>query len=89
MLTYHQNDTREFATWKATAILQANRVQPHLGAIGVALDVYVRWLIAIASLHEPHRLAMTSLISTYICSRDWRRTRQRRLSSRRYSPLCP
>ena len=52
MLAHHQYDTSEFAARKATAVLEANRVQPQLGAIGVALNVDVRRLIPIAGEEE-------------------------------------
>jgi hypothetical protein len=43
-LAHHQYDTSEFAARKAAAVVQAHRVQPHLGAIGIALDMNV-WRI--------------------------------------------
>ena len=48
----HQNDTRDLAARKATALLKPNRIEPDLGAIGVALHVDVRWLAAIAREEE-------------------------------------
>ena len=41
MLAHHQYDTSEFAAGKAAAILEANRVQPQFGAIGIAFHVDV------------------------------------------------
>ena len=52
MLAHHQNDTSQFAAWKAAAIVEPNRVQPQFGPVGVALDVNVRRLIPIASEEE-------------------------------------
>ena len=52
MLAHHQYDTGEFAARKAAAVLEANRVQPYLGAIGIALDVNVGWLVPIAGEEE-------------------------------------
>jgi len=52
VLSHHQNDTRQFAPGKPAAVLQADWVQPDLGAIGVALDVHVGWLGAVAREEE-------------------------------------
>ena len=52
MLAHQQNDTSEFAARKAAAVLEANRVQPHLGAIGIAFHVDVGRLVPIASEEE-------------------------------------
>lgn len=52
MVTHHQNDTGEFAARKASTSLEPNRVQPHLGSIGIPLDVHVHWLVSIASEEE-------------------------------------
>jgi hypothetical protein len=41
MLAHHEYDTSEFAAGKAAAILEANRVQPQFGAIGIAFHVDV------------------------------------------------
>lgn len=48
MLAHHQYDTSEFAAGKAAAVLEANRVQPHFGAIGIAFNVDVGRLVPIA-----------------------------------------
>lgn len=47
VLMHHQNDTRDLAARKATAVLEPDRIEPDLGPIGVALDMDVRWLGAI------------------------------------------
>ena len=52
MLTNHQNDTRDLAARKATAVLQADRVEPDLGAIGVSFDMHVWWFGAVTSEEE-------------------------------------
>ena len=52
MLTDHENDTRDLTARKAAAVLEADRIEPDLGAIGVALDVDVRRLSAITREEE-------------------------------------
>ncbi len=48
-LADHENDTGEFAARKATAGVKADRIEPNLGPIGIALDMDMRRLRAIAS----------------------------------------
>lgn len=48
----HENDTRELAPRKAAAVLKPHGIEPDLGAIGVALDVDVRWLAAVTREEE-------------------------------------
>jgi hypothetical protein len=52
VLAHHQYDTSQFTARKATAVLETNRVQPHLGAIGIALNVDVGRLVPIAGEEE-------------------------------------
>ena len=52
MLAHHQYDTGEFAARKAAAVLKANRVQPHLGSVGIALNMDVRRLVPITGEEE-------------------------------------
>ena len=52
VLMDHQNDTRDLAARKATALLQPNGIEPDLGAIGVASDVDMRRLGAITREEE-------------------------------------
>jgi len=52
VLAHHQNDTGEFATGKPTALLEADRIQPDLGAIGISLDMHMRWLGTVAREEE-------------------------------------
>ena len=52
MLAYHQYDTSELAARKAAAVLETNRVEPHLGSIRVALDVDVRRFVPVAGEKE-------------------------------------
>ena len=52
VLMDHANDTRDLPARKAAAVLEPDRIEPDLGAIGVALDVDVRWLSAIARVEE-------------------------------------
>ncbi len=52
MLSHHQNDTREFAAGKPAALLEADRVQPDLGAIGIPLDMHMSGLGTVAREEE-------------------------------------
>jgi hypothetical protein len=52
MFAYHENDTTQFTARKATAVLQANRVQPYLGAIGVTFDMHVRGFVSVTREKE-------------------------------------
>ena len=52
MFTDHQNDTSDFTSGKATAIVKAHGVEPHLGTVGIPLDVNMRRLIPIPGEEE-------------------------------------
>lgn len=52
MLTDHENDTSDFAPRKAAAPLEPDRIEPDLGAIGIALDVNVGRLSTITRVEE-------------------------------------
>ena len=52
VLMNHQNDTRDLASRKAATVLEPDGIKPDLGAIGVALDMDVRWLGAITGEEE-------------------------------------
>jgi len=52
VLMNHQNDTGDLASRKAATVLEADGIEPDLGAVGVALDVDVRWLGAITGKEE-------------------------------------
>ena len=51
MLTNHQNDTRNLAARKATAVLEADWVEPDFGAIGVPFDMHV-WRLGTVTREE-------------------------------------
>ena len=48
----HENDTRDLAARKAAAVMQADWIEPDLGAICIALDMDVRRLSAITREEE-------------------------------------
>jgi hypothetical protein len=52
MFPYDENDTSKLAAGKAAAVVQANGIEPYLGAIGITFDVDVGRLVPIAGEEE-------------------------------------
>ena len=52
MFPHRQNDTCQFAARKAATLLEAHRIQPDLGAVGVPLNVHMWRLCSIAGEKE-------------------------------------
>jgi hypothetical protein len=49
---HYENDTSQFAAGKAAAVVKANGIEPHLGAISIAFDMDVGRLVAVAGEEE-------------------------------------
>ncbi len=52
MFLHYHGDTRQLAAREATALLQADRIEPDFGAIRIALHVHVRGLRTITGVEE-------------------------------------